>query len=233
MGIEPARQAWQSAAMSAATGPRRAGVIRVAIVEDDDWLRETLAREIGAAPGFRCAGRYRTAEEAVHGIPDDPPDVVVLDINLPGQNGIECLRQLKPRCPDTQFLMLTVYEESEKIFQSLLAGASGYLLKRTGTSELLDALRQVRDGGSPMSTAIARRVVQYFNRMGAGASELERLSPREREVLELLARGAAYKEIADGLALSIETVRMNVKHIYAKLHVHSRGEAVAKLLGRP
>jgi DNA-binding NarL/FixJ family response regulator len=129
--------------------------------------------------------------------------------------------------------MHTVYEESEKIFQSLLAGASGYLLKRSSMMELLDALRQVRQGGSPMSSAIARRVVQYFNKMGDGACELERLSPREREVLELLARGDAYKEIADKLSLSIETIRMNVKRIYAKLHVHSRGEAVAKYLGRP
>lgn len=207
--------------------------IRVALVEDDKWVRENLAREIAKAARFECLGSYPTAEAALAALPGQPADVVVLDINLPGVNGIECLRQLKGLCPDTQFLMLTVYEESEKIFQSLLAGASGYLLKRTTTTELLDAIRQVREGGSPMSSAIARRVVQYFNQMGTGASEMERLSPREREVLELLARGGAYKEIADQLSLSLETIRMNVKHIYAKLHVHSRGEAVAKFLRRP
>jgi DNA-binding NarL/FixJ family response regulator len=128
--------------------------------------------------------------------------------------------------------MLTAYEESEKIFQSLRAGANGYLLKRAGTAEVIDAIRQVHEGGAPMSSSIARQVVRHFNQLGHGASELPQLSPREREVLELLARGAAYKEIAGHLALSIETIRMNVKHIYTKLHVHSRGEAVAKFLHR-
>ncbi len=208
-------------------------LIRVAIVEDDRWLRENLASELDEAAGFVCVGAYPTAEEALKAIPGCRPNVVILDINLPGMDGIECLRQLRAGNPGTQFLMHTVYEESEKIFQSLLAGASGYLLKRSSTAELFDSLRQVWQGGSPMSSAIARRVVQYFNQMGEGASDMDRLSPREREVLELLARGDAYKEIADKLSLSIETVRMNVKRIYSKLHVHSRGEAVAKYLRRP
>jgi DNA-binding NarL/FixJ family response regulator len=147
-------------------------------------------------------------------------------------NGIECLRKLKLECPDLQILMLTVYEESEQIFNSLLAGASGYLLKRTATSQLIESIRQVRAGGSPMTANIARKVVQYFNRMGNRASECERLSPREREVLELLAQGDAYKQIAEKLGVSLETVRMNVKNLYAKLHVHSRGEAVAKWMPR-
>jgi DNA-binding NarL/FixJ family response regulator len=209
---------------------REKDLIRVALVEDDKWVREDLAREIAGGAGFECVGAYASGEAALAALPGDPPDVAVLDINLPGLNGIECLRQLKEQCPGIRFLMLTVYEESETIFQALRAGASGYLLKRNGSAELLDAIRQVSEGGSPMSSAIARRVVQYFHQIGTGPSELARLSVREREVLELLARGVAYKHIADNLGLGIETIRMNVKHIYAKLHVHSRGEAVAKYL---
>ena len=207
--------------------------IRVVFVEDDKRVRENFVAAIGKADGFQCAGSYSTAESAIRELPTLAPDVVVLDINLPGMDGIECLRQLRPQCPQTQFLMLTAYEESELIFQALLAGASGYLLKRAGMAELLEAIRQVCEGASPMSGAIARRVVQYFNQMGSGVSELERLSQREREVLELLARGAVNKEIAERLSISVETVRMYVKHIYAKLQVHSRGEAIAKFIGRP
>ena len=208
------------------------GVVRVAIVEDDDWLRGNLEQEIGQTPGFKVLQTFRTAESALTGIPALRPDVVLMDINLPGMNGIECLRQLKTACPDLQVLMLTVYEESEQIFNSLLAGASGYLLKRTATTQIIESIRQVRAGGSPMTANIARKVVQYFNRMGNRTSECDRLSPREREVLELLARGDAYKQIADKLGVSLETVRMNVKNLYTKLHVHSRGEAVAKLMPR-
>ncbi|MEI6604914.1 MAG: response regulator transcription factor [Verrucomicrobiota bacterium] len=211
---------------------RQYKTIHVAVVEDDSWVRENLAREIGNAAGFECSGSFATAEAALAAIPLCPPEVVVLDINLPGIDGIECLRQLRVSCPMLQFLMLTSYEESEKIFQSLRAGANGYLLKRADTSEVIDAIRQVHEGGAPMSSSIARQVVRHFNQLGNDNSELPRLSPREREVLELLARGAAYKEIAGHLALSIETIRMNVKHIYTKLHVHSRGEAVAKFLHR-
>ena len=206
--------------------------IRVAIVEDDAWVRENLAREISNSAGFECSGSYATAEAALAAIPASPPEVAVLDINLPGIDGIECLRRLRATCPNLQFLMLTSYEESEKIFQSLRAGASGYLLKRADSAEVIDAIRQVHEGGAPMSSTIARQVVRHFNRMDNAASELPGLSPREREVLELLARGAAYKEIAEQLALGLETIRMNVKHIYAKLHVHSRGEAVAKFFHR-
>ena len=209
-----------------------AGGVRVAIVEDDDWLRGNLEQEIGQTPGFKVLQTFRTAESALTGIPALRPDVVLMDINLPGMNGIECLRQLKTASPDLQVLMLTVYEESEQIFNSLLAGASGYLLKRTATTQIIESIRQVRAGGSPMTANIARKVVQYFNRMGNRTSECDRLSPREREVLELLARGDAYKQIADKLGVSLETVRMNVKNLYTKLHVHSRGEAVAKLMPR-
>ncbi len=202
--------------------------IRVAVVEDDTWVRENLAREIGGYAGFECSGSYATGEAALAAIPLRPPEVAVLDINLPGMDGIECLRQLRASCPKLQFLMLTSYEESEKIFRSLRAGANGYLLKRADTAEVIDAIRQVHEGGAPMSSMIARQVVRHFNQQGHGDAELPRLSPREREVIELMARGAAYKEIAAQLELGIETIRMNVKHIYTKLHVHSRGAAVAK-----
>jgi len=206
--------------------------IRVAIIEDDEWVRDNLAREIANSSGFECSGSYATAEAALAAIPLQPPEVAVMDINLPGIDGIECLRRLRASCPNLQFLMLTSYEESEKIFQSLRAGANGYLLKRADSAEVIDAIRQVHEGGAPMSSTIARQVVRHFNQLDIGASELPGLSPREREVLELLARGGAYKEIADQLALSIETIRMNVKHIYSKLHVHSRSEAVAKFFHR-
>ncbi len=204
--------------------------IKVAIVEDDDWIRENLASQIDLAPGYCCTSRYRTGEEALAGLPSEAPDVVLMDINLPGLSGIECVRRLKALRPSLAILMLTVYEESDQIFDSLRAGASGYLLKRSAEKELLEAIAQVHQGGSPMSSLVARKVVQFFNRLGDAAPELQRLSPREKEILELLSRGAAYKEIGDRLALSIHTVRMHIRGIYGKLQVHSRGEAVSKYL---
>jgi len=203
-------------------------LVKIVVVEDETWLREDLVKKINAAPGFHCVSSYRRAEEALEGIPTDAPDVVLMDINLPGMDGVECVRRLRAILPQVKYLMLTVYSESEKIFDSLLAGASGYLLKRTHTPELLEAIQQVRSGGAPMSSSIARQVVDYFNDMGDQRPDTSSLSPRERQVLELLAKGAAYKKIADELALSIDTVRMHVKHIYAKLHVHTRSEATAK-----
>src|SRR5581483_10323172 len=202
--------------------------IKIAIVEDDDWIRENLAIQIDLASGYQCIGRYRTGEEALQGLPTHTPDVVLMDINLPGLSGIDCVRQLKALLPSLNILMLTVYEESDQIFDSLRAGASGYLLKRSAESELLDAIAQVNQGGSPMSSLVARKVVQFFNHVGDAAPELQHLSPREKEILELLSRGAAYKEIGSRLALSIHTVRMHIRGIYGKLQVHSRGEAVAK-----
>ncbi|HEX3719025.1 MAG TPA: response regulator transcription factor [Verrucomicrobiae bacterium] len=206
------------------------GQVTIVVVEDETWIRENLVREINHAPGFRCINDYRTAEAALEGIPKEGPDVVLMDINLPGMDGVECVRRLRASSPELKFLMLTVYEESEKIFKSLLAGANGYMLKRTSTPNLLEAIRQTYSGGAPMSSSIARKVVAYFNEMGKAQSNTVALSPRELQVLELLANGAAYKHIADKLSLSIETIRMNVKHIYTKLHVHSRGEAVAKYM---
>ena len=195
-------------------------------------MRENLSRVITESPGFCLRGCYATAEEALGRIAAERPDVVLLDINLPAMDGVECLRRIRLLLPNVQCLMLTVFEESDKILDSLLAGASGYLLKRTSTAELLDAIHQVKEGGSPMSSSIARKVVGFFNQMGQENSETEGLSRREKEVLELLAKGAAYKEIAGLLSLSIETVRMNIKHIYTKLHVHSRGQATAKYMRR-
>jgi len=208
----------------------RTAPIKVAIVEDDDWIRENLASQIDLAPGYCCVSRYRTGEEALVGLSREAADVVVMDINLPGVSGIECVRRLKALRPSMAMLMLTVYEESDQIFDSLRAGASGYLLKRSAEKELLEAIAQVHQGGSPMSSLVARKVVQFFNRLGDAAPELQRLSPREKEILELLSRGAAYKEIGDRLALSIHTVRMHIRGIYGKLQVHSRGEAVSKYL---
>jgi len=204
--------------------------IKVSIIEDDDWIRKTLASRIKQAEGFTCVGAYRNGEEALQQLPAQAPDVVLMDINLPKMNGIECVRQLKGLLPPTQFLMLTVYEDSEKIFNSLLAGASGYLLKRTPQAELLEAIAEVHRGNSPMTGHIARKVVQFFNQRGGFGTEVEKLSQREREVLEHLARGISYKEIASLLSLSIDTIRVHIKGIYGKLHVHSRGEAVAKYL---
>jgi len=204
--------------------------IRVSIIEDDEWIRENLAEAISRTNGFACIGCYPDGEEAVAQIPGNVPDVVLMDINLPKMNGIECVRKLKALVPGIQIMMLTVYEDSDKIFNSLVAGASGYLLKRTPQAEIIEAIAEVHRGQSPMSGHIARKVVQYFNQRGYDDHELGKLSKREREVLEHLARGIAYKEIADVLSLSIDTVRMHVKGIYGKLHVHSRGEAVAKYL---
>ena len=205
-------------------------VIKVSIIEDDDWIRENLASRIGQTEGFSCGGAYRTGEEALAKLPACAPDVALMDINLPKMNGLECVRQLKGLIPAAQILMLTVYEDSDKIFNSLLAGASGYLLKRTPQAEILEAIADVHRGNSPMTGHIARKVVQFFNQRGGVGPDLEKLSTREREVLEHLARGSPYKEIASVLAMSIDTVRAHIKGIYGKLHVHSRGEAVARFL---
>lgn len=204
--------------------------IKVSIIEDDEWIRENLATQIAKREGFVCTRTYGSGEAALAEIQKEVPDVILVDINLPKMNGIECVRKLKALIPGTLILMLTAYEDSEKIFKSLLAGASGYLLKRTPQSEILQAIEEVYRGNSPMSGHIARKVVQYFNARGVTEHEIEKLSNREREVLDRLAEGIPYKEIADNLSLSIDTVRMHIKGIYSKLHVHSRGEAVAKYL---
>jgi DNA-binding NarL/FixJ family response regulator len=204
--------------------------ISVSIVEDSDKFRETLARVLNRAEGFRCLSNYPNAEDALKALPHDKPDVVLMDINLPGMNGVECVRQLKAATPAIQVMMLTVYEDTENIFNALAAGASGYMLKRTARDELLEAIREVHRGGSPMTTHIARKVVQSFQRAAPAASPTEALSPREQEVLDCLAQGFLYKEIAEKLSISYETVHTYIRRIYEKLQVRTRTEAVAKFL---
>jgi DNA-binding NarL/FixJ family response regulator len=201
--------------------------IRVAIVEDTKDIREGLAMLIDASEGFSCVHVCPTAEDAIKKFPNDPPDVVLMDINLPGMQGPECVRVLKPLCPETQFLMCTVYEEDEHIFESLKAGANGYILKKTAPDKLLEAIRDIRNGGSPMTGGIARKVIASLQ--PNAHSKPEELSVREYEILESLAKGYRYKEIADKLFISIDTVRSHIRNIYEKLQVHSRTEALNKV----
>ena len=217
------------------SGTKKSVSISIAIVEDDVPAREIIAGWIRDANGFSLAGEYDDAETAVADLPQKKPNVVLFDINLPGMNGIECVRKLKPKLPDTQFLMVTVYEDANHIFDALAVGASGYLLKQTRRIELLDALRDVHAGGSPMSSQIARKVVQSFRRNDTRKTDGEaaELSQREREVLELLARGFLYKEIAEQLKISVQTVNTYIRRIYEKLHVRSRAQAVAKYAHLP
>jgi DNA-binding NarL/FixJ family response regulator len=202
--------------------------IAVSIVEDDPQARKIIASWIGGAAGFRLAGEWGDAESALKLLPEDKPDVVLMDINLPGLNGVEAVRKLKSDLPATQFVMLTVYEDADHIYNALSAGATGYLLKQTPRDELLDALGDVHRGGSPMTSNIARKVVQSFTQPPAPGSQSEGLSPREQEVLELLARGYLYKEIAEQLNISVPTVNTYVRRIYEKLQVRSRAQAVAR-----
>jgi len=206
--------------------------ITVSIVEDNDQLRGTLARMISRAEGFRCLGQFGSAEAALEGLPNERPNVVLMDINLPGMNGVECVRRLKQIAPEILVVMLTVYEDTENIFNALAAGASGYLLKRTTSAELLAALRDVQKGGSPMTTHIARKVVQSFQQAGPSSQATENLSQREQEVLDCLSQGFLYKEIAEKLGISYETVHTYIRRIYEKLQVRTRTEAVAKFLRR-
>lgn len=204
--------------------------VTVAIVEDNADLRGTLARVINRAPGHQCVGQYGDAESALQHLPKVIPRVVLMDINLPGMNGVECVRRLKHILPETLVVMLTAYEDTENIFGSLEAGASGYLLKRSKSAEIIEAIKEVVAGGSPMTAHIARKVVHSFQSKGVSSQATENLAEREREVLELLSQGFMYKEIADKLGISFETVRTYIRRIYEKLQVRSRTEAVAKVL---
>lgn len=206
--------------------------IKVSIVDDNEGIRSSLAALIRRAPTLKLLGEYADAETALKEIPAKIPDVVLMDINLPGINGVECVRQLKAALPKLQVLMLTVYEDSDSLFNSFKAGASGYLLKRTASARLLEAIHEVNSGGAPMTPQLARRVVQFFNvpTKNPADSPMARLTPGEREFLEQLANGYAYKEIADRMKISIDTVRSYVRTVYEKLHVHSRTEAVVKFL---
>jgi DNA-binding NarL/FixJ family response regulator len=206
--------------------------ISVSIVEDDPEVRGSLARLINSSPGYRCVSQHPSGENALQEIPKIVPDVTLMDINLTGINGVECVRRLKPLVPATQIIMLTVYQNTEHIFNALAAGATGYLLKQTPPSELLAAIREVHAGGSPMSSHIARKIVQSFQKPHVASPDTEALSPRETQVLEHLAKGFLYKEIADMMGVSYATVHTHIRHIYEKLHVRSRTEAVAKHLGK-
>jgi DNA-binding NarL/FixJ family response regulator len=205
-------------------------MITVSIVDDEKGLRQSIATFVNGAPGFKCVSAYSSAEAALKGLPVDKPDVVLMDINLGGMNGIECVERLKAGAPDMQVLMLTVYEDTDQIFKALEAGATGYLLKRSSPTMLLQAIREVHAGGSPMSTSIARKVVASFQKSKQSATKETHLSPREEDVLNCLAKGLTYKQIADQLEISIDTIRTYLRRIYEKLHVQSRTEAVAKYL---
>lgn len=205
-------------------------LISVSIIEDDLPVRAVYADWLDHAEGFRLLSQYGDGLEAVAALPAEKPDVVLVDINLPGLNGVECVRQLHGLLPDTQFVMITVYEDPDRIFNALEAGATGYLLKQTSCGEMLTALRDVYEGGSPMSSGIARKVVKYFQRPvspTAPDADLQQLSRREQEVLDFVARGYLYKEIAGALGLSDHTVDTYLRRIYEKLHVHSRAQATA------
>jgi DNA-binding NarL/FixJ family response regulator len=205
--------------------------IQVALVEDDPEIRANLAHRVGRSPGFRLLRSYSDAESALADLPRHPPDVVLMDINLPGIDGVECVRQLKVKMPAVQFIMLTIYEDGNRLFKSLMAGASGYLLKRTPPDKLLVAIQEAHEGGAPMTPEVARRVVQHFQQIPQPSSDLQRLTPRETDVLEQLAKGFLYKEIEDNLGISTGTLRSYIANVYEKLHVHSRTEAVVKFLG--
>ncbi|MBK6827994.1 MAG: response regulator transcription factor [Chitinophagaceae bacterium] len=206
-------------------------MIQVAIVEDIREIKEGLELLIDSSEGFRCIKTYSNAEEAMEDLPQINPDVVLMDINLPGINGIEAVRVLKPKIPATQFIMSTVYEDDENIFESLKAGASGYLLKKTAPSKILESITEVFNGGSPMSSQIARKVIGSFQQKNS-IDDSSLLTQREKEILKLLARGLRYKEIAAELTISIDTVRTHTRHIYEKLQVQSRIEAINKVLGK-
>jgi DNA-binding NarL/FixJ family response regulator len=205
--------------------------LRVALVEDDAGLRESFASLVNAHSGLSCVAAFRSGEEALAELPALAPDVLLADINLPGMSGIDLVRALKVQRPELHVLMLTVYEDAELIFSALKAGASGYLLKRAAPLELISAIEQVQAGGSPMSPTIARKVVGFFHQAEQQTSAIESLSQREKQVLELLSKGHLYKEIADQLGLSMDTVRTYLRRIYEKMHVHSRTEAVSRYLG--
>lgn len=206
--------------------------LRVAIVEDDPRWRANIEMLLRETDGLECVGSYPSGEAAVAELPKRRAQVVLMDINLPRMSGVECTRQLRALLPDIQIVMLTVYDDSDRIFQALQMGANGYLLKRASADEILQAIQDVHRGGAPMSAYIARKVVQSFQRAPASNEPTEDLSPREKEVLDCLAQGFLYKEIADKLGISYETVHTYIRRIYEKLQVRTRTEAVAKFLRR-
>jgi DNA-binding NarL/FixJ family response regulator len=206
--------------------------LRIAVVEDDHTVRAVLEILLSGSPGFTCVAAYGNGEDAIAGLPEVNPDVVLMDINLPGISGIECITRLREQGLATLFIMLTVFENSESVFQSLSAGASGYLLKQTPPAKLLEAIQDVYHGGSPMSREIARKVVLSFQQPAANAASENSLTGREEEILSNLVKGLLYKEIAGKLFIDVETVKTHIRHIYEKLQVHTRSEAIVKYLGK-
>lgn len=206
--------------------------ISVSIVEDLNEVREALQRMIYQSEHFCLVEGFHNAEQAEKNIPVHPPDIVIMDINLPGMSGIECVRRIKEKCPGTQFMMFTIYEDDEKVFEALKAGAHGYLLKSTSREKLLDALEELHGGGSPMSTNIARKVIEAFEKRNQPSDELNTLTNKEKQTLELLAKGFLYKEIATQMHLTRNTIKQHIHHIYEKLHVQNRTEAINKAFPR-
>ena len=207
--------------------------ISLAIVEDLDVVRNGLKDFISLSTDFLVVGSYKSGEEALQKLPETKPDIVIMDINLPGMNGIECIRQVKDKSPGTQFMMFTVYENDEKVFEALKAGASGYLLKNTGLLQIAESVKELHEGGSPMSANIARKMVNLVRGDADKKTPfLDLLSPREKEILQLLAKGLLYKEIAEQLNITTGTVRIHIHKIYEKLHVQNRTEAINKAFGK-
>ena len=206
--------------------------ISIAIVEDLDVVRNGLKDFISLSTDFLVVGSFKNGEEALQKLPGIRPDIVIMDINLPGMNGIECIRQVKDKSPDTQFMMFTVYENDDKVFEALKAGASGYLLKNTGLLQIAESVKELYEGGSPMSANIARKMVNLFRDTDKKTPFLDLLSNREKEILQLLAKGLLYKEIAEQLHITTGTVRIHIHKIYEKLHVQNRTEAINKAFGK-
>ncbi len=213
-------------------GAASPGTISIAIVEDDAGIRANLADIVGRSSDCKLIATFANAESALKELAAHKPQIVLMDINLPGKTGVECVQELKVILPETQFIMLTVYEDSEWLFKALVAGATGYLLKRTPPAKIMEAIREAFAGGSPLTPQIARRVVQHFAQPRKLQPELEKLSPREMEILQQFAKGYRYKEIVDNLGISMDTIRTHVRGMFNKLHVHSRTEAVVKYLSR-
>jgi len=207
--------------------------ISIAIVEDLDVVRNGLKDFISLSTDFLVVGSYKSGEEALQKLPETRPDIAIMDINLPGMNGIECIRQVKDKSPGTQFMMFTVYENDDKVFEALKAGASGYLLKNTGLLQIAESVKELHEGGSPMSANIARKMVNLVRGDADKKTPfLDLLSPREKEILQLLAKGLLYKEIAEQLNITTGTVRIHIHKIYEKLHVQNRTEAINKAFGK-
>ena len=208
--------------------------ITISIVEDDPGLNNVFSVWLERSKGLRLLSSFRDGESAIAALPAQSPQIVLMDINLPGMDGVECVRRLKPLMPETQFMIVTVYEDAKRIVSALAAGATGYLLKRATEEELLEAINEMHGGGSPMTTSIARKVVQYFQKPVSVSQQADTnapLAPREQQVIDLIVRGYVNKEIADQLQVSIPTIKTYIRRIYEKLHVRSRAEAVAKYLG--